>query len=349
MNMWNNQKNRIFRVAFCVFMGLWLVCAQAQTSHRIIAYNVENLFDCEDDSLTRDEGYLPNSMRGWHYKRYQNKLMAISKVVTAISGWDVPMLVGLCEVENRRCLEDLCVRGPLRTFALEIAHYESPDRRGIDVALLYNPRVFTMLHSEAIPVGLKASPRLYTRDILYVKGVVEERDTLHVYLCHFPSRWSGKKETEHLRAEAASVLREHADSVSHSCSRALIVMMGDFNDNPSDKSMCQVLGALSSEQRKDSVALCNLMGPLSERNKGTHYYQGQWSCYDQMIVSPALLDKHSGLQVVGGEAHIFDADFLLKYDEQYLQQRPLRTYNGMTYWGGFSDHLPVYIDLEVKQ
>lgn len=339
----NNKQCLLVAVFVCMCWG-WAHNVYAQ-SYRIIAYNVENLFDCQDDSLTRDEEYLPTSMRAWNLKRYQHKLVAVGKVLSAMGEWDTPLLIGLCEVENRHCLEDLCNKGPLRAYGYHMVHYESPDRRGIDVALLYNPHQFHLLKSSPIPVGQNAKTPFTTRDILYAKGVVEGRDTLHVYMCHFPSRWSGKMESEHLRMEAASVLRTHADSVLGANPEAFIVMMGDFNDTPSDKSMRNSLGALPCDSLRTNGVFYNLMFPFVSQNKGTHYYQGQWNCYDQFVVSRALLNKHHSLHVSEERGHIFAPDFLLTDDEKFFQRRPWRTYNGMKYWGGFSDHLPIFIDL----
>lgn len=350
MNMWKCRNNRTF-LAFCFLCTCFLMAGavRAQKSLRIISYNVENLFDCWNDSLINDEGFLPNSMRGWTYKRYQHKLVAISKVIAAMGEWNTPLLVGLCEVENRTCLKDLCTKGGLQAYGYDIIHYDSPDRRGIDVALLYDKRTFTLLSSEAVKVGTTAQKPFVTRDILYAKGIVEHADTLHVFMCHFPSRWSGMYETQHLRVEAAHVLRHKVDSITTHHPQALIVIMGDFNDEPFDKSMAQTLDARTVGPTIEKQALYNLMRLPENQQQGTHYYQGQWNCFDQIIVSGALLTGEATFRVAQSTAHVFKPDFLLIDDEKQLQRRPWRTYNGMKYWGGFSDHLPVYVDLEVKQ
>lgn len=349
MNMCTHQNNRtlLWFLALCVAMHVNLA-VHAQSTFRIIAYNVENLFDCRNDSLTNDDVFLPNSMRAWTYARYQHKLASISKVVAAIGEWDTPMLVGLCEVENEYCLKDLCKHGVLQSYGYDIVHYDSPDRRGIDVALLYNAQSFSLLTSEAIRVGDDLVEPFYTRDILYVKGIVGRIDTLHTFLCHFPSRWSGKRETEHLRMIAAAKVRQRVDSIMRDNAHALIMVMGDFNDAPSDKCMAQTLNALPMDSVVQEHRLYNLMWHHS-RMKDTHYYQGQWNCFDQIVVSGALLKGNQRLQVKESGAQVFKPDFLLIDDEKYLQRRPWRTYNGMKYWGGFSDHLPIYVDLEIKE
>lgn len=355
--IWGPMNMLLIRRKNSVILLISLLCmciliprdVKAQNSFRIISYNVENLFDCWNDSLINDEGFLPNSMRGWTYKRYQQKLVAISKVIAAMGEWDTPLLVGLCEVENRSCLKDLCTKGGLKAYGYDIIHYDSPDRRGIDVALMFDKNAFTLLASEAVKVGAAAEKPFVTRDILYAKGIVAQRDTLHVFMCHFPSRWSGMYETQHLRMEAAGVLRHKVDSITTRNPHALIVIMGDFNDEPTDKSMAQTLAARPVELTLQSNVLYNLMSNTATQQQGTHYYQGQWNCFDQIIVSGALLTGEVQLRVAQSTAHVFKPEFLLIEDEKELQQRPWRTYNGMKYWGGFSDHLPVYVDLEVKQ
>ena len=350
MNMLRRRNNNailaLCLMCACIFMS---GAVRAQNSFRVISYNVENLFDCWNDSLVNDEAFLPNSMRGWTYKRYQHKLVAISKVIAAIGGWNTPMLVGLCEVENRTCLSHLCSKGGLHDYGYEIIHYDSPDQRGIDVALLYDKHTFTLLSSEAVKVGNTAEKPFVTRDILYAKGVVAKSDTLHVFMCHFPSRWSGVYETQHLRVEAAQVLRQKVDSITTENKNALILIMGDFNDEPADKCMAQTLSAQPIDSLLQNNILYNLMRNQTNEDMTTHYYQGQWNCFDQMVVSGALLNGKNGLKVAQMKANVFREDFLLINDEKQLQKRPWRTYNGMKYWGGFSDHLPIYLDLEVTK
>ena len=200
---------------------MWLLLAffsaSAQISEkksmRIMCYNVENFFDCVDDTTTHDEEYLPGGMRGWNYQKYQQKQANIGKVITALGGWEAPALVGLCEVESERALRDLTIFSGLKSLKYKFIHYESPDARGVDVALLYQPSKFKVLHSKPITVINPEFPESKTRDILYVGGIMPIGDTLHVFVCHFPSRLSGELETEPRRKQAASVLRNAVDSL----------------------------------------------------------------------------------------------------------------------------------------
>lgn len=314
---------------------------------RVMSYNVENLFDCRNDSLTDDEEYLPRGIRGWNYERYRTKLLHIAQVIAAIGQWDSPLLVGLCEIENRRCLQDL-VYGPLQTYHYRYVHYESPDRRGIDVALLYDPNRLELLTHRALPVRFKQDTLTTTRDILYAKGMIGKRDTLHVYVCHFPSRSTGTLETAHRRMVAAQTLRVHLDSIQRADTIASVIIMGDFNDTPADRSLTKGLRAAYPTTLTPN-GLYNLMYPLHEQQAGTHKHRGEWACLDQFIVSGALLDTTRTLHTHPTTVGIFDADFLLEHDAKALGVRPRRTYTGMKYTGGYSDHLPICMDLHLRK
>ncbi len=325
-------------VAFCV-------SSQTVERFRVMCYNVENYFDCKDDSLKEDSEYLYGGLRRWSATKKKQKQMHIAKVIAAVGEWDQPALVGLCEVENETCLTELTKYGGLASFGYRYVHYESPDVRGIDVALLYDRRQFRPLHHEPISVIFpdKARP---TRDILYTKGLMHKRDTLHVFLCHFSSRYGGQAESEPRRIYTASVLRRRVDSILTLDPHSNILLMGDFNDYPSDVSMSQTLRGLSLGDTPPQVSeLYNLMFPFDEKNIGTHKHQGDWGCLDQILVSGALIDTLSSTHTSPQDVHIFSPSFLLEEDEKYLGTKPFRTYVGYKYNAGFSDHLPIYIDL----
>jgi predicted extracellular nuclease len=314
---------------------------------RLMFYNVENLFDTENDSLTKDEEFLPNGLRFWTKNRYWEKLQHISTVVAALGGWNPPEIIGLCEIENRKVLEDLCFKSSLSNFKYKIIHKESPDPRGIDVALLYQPKKFKPLTYKALKITFPFNTESRTRDILYVKGETRNKDTLHIFINHWPSRTGGQLESEPNRIEVSKILRKEIDSIValNACSK--IIIMGDLNDYPENKSLIEVLKAQRNfDQIKDSI-LYNLSSYLQQNQRlGSHKFEGEWGILDQIIVSGSLLHTNEGLYTSKENTHIFDADFLLENDETYSGKKNFRTYQGFKYHGGYSDHLPVFIDLE---
>ncbi len=326
-----------------------LVAQQKEKQNfRIVSYNVENFFDCVHDTLTNDTEFTPNGARGWTYTKYKKKQTNIARVITAIGGWDAPELVGLCEVESRKCLIDLTHYSGLKNLRYRFLHHESPDPRGIDVALLYQPHEFKPIHDEAIPMHFPNAPHSRTRDILFASGIIPTGDTMHVFVCHFPSRLEGELESEEKRLFVASVLRQKVDSLFAATPRPKIVIMGDFNDFPTNKSILEVLKA---KQLNDSISdrnLYNLVYKLHTEGKGSNKHSGDWGALDQLIVSGNLLNSTSSFYTRQTDAHFFDADFLLENDKTYLGKQPFRTFVGMKYQDGFSDHLPVYADFWIS-
>lgn len=331
-----------------LLMMVAFLCVNGQKpghqSFRVVSYNVENYFDCTDDSLTADEEFLPGALRGWNFKRYADKQYAIARVLVAIGGWEPPELVGLCEVESRQALTDLVHHSSLQSLNYRFIHYESPDPRGIDVALLYQAHRFRPLSHKAIPAGLTGPGGFQTRDVLYVSALIPSGDTLHVFVCHFPSRSGGERESEIRRLHVASVLRMHIDSIWSTSQSAKVLLMGDFNDNPDNKSLMEVLKARYPEGDYRADELYNLSWPLYQQGVGTLRYQGVWSTFDQIIVSGSLLLSDSAFYCRPDHFRVFDEAFLLEDDLQYMGKKPFRTYHGMKYQGGFSDHLPVVLE-----
>jgi predicted extracellular nuclease len=337
------MKRFFFLLVFSLFLFSLFPQRESLRNFRVILYNVENYFDIYPDSIADDSEYLPGGIRGWNRTKYLQKQANIAKVITAIGGWDTPALVGLCEVESRRSLIDLTRNSPLKSFNYRFIHHESPDLRGIDVALLYHPFQFFPISDKAIPVKLPNTTRP-TRDILYVSGTTFSGDTLHIFLAHYPSRLGGELESEERRVFVSSVIRMHADSLFAIYANPNILIMGDFNDYPTNKSMLETLGANPITQTTSERELYNLTYQLHAQGKGTYKHNGEWGMLDQIIVSGSLLNPASGLFTIQQDVHIFDADFLLENDENFLGKRPFRTYIGMRYHGGFSDHLPVFVD-----
>ena len=337
------------RKLFFLFLALILtfqLVAQKQEKQnfKIMCYNVENFFDCVDDSLTNDNEFLPTGMRAWNYTKYQKKQANIAKVISAIGGWDVPALVGLCEIESKKCLFDLTHYSGLKNLRYKFLHHESPDPRGIDVALLYQPNQFRPIHDEAIRIRFPQAPESRTRDILFVSGIIPTGDTLHIFVCHFPSRLGGEMESEDKRLFVASVVRAKVDSLFTINLHPNIVIMGDFNDYPTNASISEVLKAKPITDSISPNCLYNLMYKLQAEGKGSNKYLGDWGALDQMIVSGNLLKPTNSISTTQSNVHFFEADFLLENDNTYLGKQPFRTYAGMKYQGGFSDHLPIYTD-----
>ena len=317
----------------------------AQQTLRVMEYNVENLFDCRHDTLKHDSEYLPHATRGWNWKRYHEKLNRIAKVILAASGEQVPDLVGLCEVENAYCLDGLVKYSPLRDAAYRYVMTDSPDERGIDVALLYQPSSFRLIAEQHIRIPSHELKRKPTRDILHVAGRVLSGDTLDVFVCHMPSRSGGEKLSEPYRLFTARILRHAADSVMKIRRTPYLIILGDFNDYPESRSICQTLGAGKPGKEIHSLNLYNLMnGKLG----GTYRYRGEWGILDQLILNGTFLKQQGNLTTSYDRARILTFPFLLEEDENYGGEKPFRTYNGMKYHGGYSDHLPVCLDIELK-
>lgn len=315
---------------------------------QLMFYNVENLFDINDDTLKNDNDFLPEAARYWTRKRYEEKIRNIYKVFTAAGKWSPPDIIGLCEVENSYVLNDLINNTPFSKFEYNIIHYNSPDNRGIDVALVFNKEKFDPIVHESVNIFFPQNPKIKTRDILYVKGKLMMDDTLHLFVNHWPSRRGGQVSSEHKRIKAATVLRNITDSIFAVNPRAKIVIMGDFNDESSDKSISGILGAISDFTMIQNEYLYTFVNQGFSNNIGTHKYKGNWSFLDQFIISGSLLSSKQGLYCNQSDFSVFKADFLLIDDDKYSGKKPFRTYNGYKYQGGYSDHLPILLDLHYK-
>jgi len=319
---------------------------EQQRFARIVFYNCENLFDTINDSLKNDEEFLPEGDRFWTPKKYKNKLNNISRVITAIGGWSPPEIIGLCEIENAKTIHDLTLNTQLYRFEYKFIHNESPDNRGIDVALLYQPEAYLPIKNTFISINFPTQPKKKTRQILYSKGFLNNSDTLHLFVNHWPSRWGGELESEEYRTFVASVLKHKTDSIFRKNAVANILIMGDFNDEPTNISLSQVLSAKLEIQELMDSTLYNLTYIITKSSQaGTHKYQGNWTILDQFIVSGNLLNQKSSINTKPENLTIFNANFLMEPDNTYLGNKPYRTFTGFKYNGGFSDHLPIFIDL----
>jgi predicted extracellular nuclease len=299
-------------------------------------YNVENLFDTKNNAHVLDDDFTPTGQKKWGYERYQNKVKKLSNVISKLGNEcssDAPVLVGIVEVENEQVVRDLITHPNLRKHHYDYVHYDSPDERGIDVALLYNKLHFELLESKIFPLYVKNKKRYrdYTRDILLVKGKFKG-ELVYVLVNHWPSRHSGSEETSKKRIEAAITLKEIITTIQIEDPEAKFIILGDFNDNPTDESVKSYLVTDDFH---------NPMEQLFNRNsRGSTSYNGKWNLFDQIIVSKNLLQQE-GSNFYFKEAAIFNKEWL-KIKRGKLKGNPFRTFIHKWYQGGYSDHFPVY-------
>jgi hypothetical protein len=325
---------------FCI-LPVFLMAVQGQQAW-IVFYNVENLFDIQDDSLTKDEEFLPDGDKNWNYDRFRRKIVRIYQVMTALGEGEMPAVIGLCEIENRYVIDRLIYDTPLIKSGYRVVHRESPDARGVDVALLYRPDLFCYDTAEWLKVPLAMNET--TREILHVTGRMFGTDTIHFYVNHWPSRYGGAGGSVPKRLAAASTLAASVKKVLLTDPGANLVIMGDFNDEPGDESVQAINKILDNNNISEMIDLINLSEKQTVTDLGgTIKHQGAWSVFDQILVSPALIIGLDGLKLTGNRADIFKADFLLEPDETYSGFKPFRTYTGPGYHDGFSDHLPVRV------
>lgn len=297
----------------------------------VVSYNVENLFDTKDDPVINDEDFLPNGKLHWTEERYRRKLDHLADAITWC-GEGPPVIVGLAEVENATVLKDLVGTGPLKNAGYTIIHFDSPDERGIDVALLVRSAYANVLYAEPLHVEL-GSDR--TRDILYAELQVAGGDTLHLFQVHWPSRGGGERASASKRMSAARVLRTKLDDLFATSPKAKVLIMGDFNDYPEDASIRNGLRAACDLSAK--ADLIDLMCMGQPPNSGSYQYKGEWGWLDQMIVSKTLM-SNPGINI-GPASACPDERLLFKHSK--YGPLPDKTYSAGHYKGGYSDHLPV--------
>lgn len=317
---------------------------RGNASVRVAFYNLENLFDTYDDTLKNDESFLPDGDHHWNNYKYYEKSNNLGKTILAVGGWEAVEIIGLCEVENRKVLVDLTQKTVLKPTGYEIVHKESPDKRGIDVALLYRADKVSLDTVQWINVFLGKDQRP-TRDILYATLRTQNDAQLHVFVNHWPSRYGGQMKSDPKRKAAARTIRVYVDSILNADSRANILLMGDFNDEPDNESIYNVLRATDDSTFTDTTNLYNVMSHI-HGNHGSHKYQGKWGVLDQFMVNKALFQGHSDLKVMEGPL-IFRPEFLMTKETKFPGMKPYRTYTGFKYTGGYSDHLPIFIDLQL--
>ncbi len=342
------KKHSFLMLLSVLFAGL-TSCAIAQkidkgsNEEAVVAfYNVENLFDTIDDPLTIDEDFTPTGKLQWTAPRYNEKLSRISEVIDLLPG-ELPVFIGLCEIENRSGLVDLVKQPKWNTRAdkvsYEIIHADSPDERGIDVAAIYDASRLKNVRFEYYSIALPDPKDPNTRDILHASGVLG-KDEIHFFVNHWPSRSGGQAESEPNRFAVAALLRSKVDAVLSENSNAKILIMGDFNDHPNDKSMFEILGA----KNEPSAPLYNQMYAIHTAGNGSYFYKGEWGALDQMITSSGFMIT-KGWHVDAQAAGVLRDEKILFRDKEGIA-RPSRSYAGDSYKGGYSDHLPVFIKLQ---
>lgn len=342
------------RLLFLLFLTITMVLSAQETAldsnqFKIAFYNVENLFDPSNDSLKNDDAFTPEGLNRWTYKRMYRKINNIAKVIIAMGNGSPPAIVAMAEIENLNVLKKLCYQSPLAKYKYSIVHYESPDMRGIEVALIYRKEQVNILHSEAIPIVYPFDSASRNRDILYVVSQFPNGDSLHLFVNHWASRYGGYAPTIPKRNYFASVIKQKTDSIFIRDPTANIIITGDFNDYPTDESLSKILQAQKLEQEAVPKNLYNLMFKFTEEaNIGTHKHEDFWGCLDQMIVSAPLLNNDNGLHIDGREAHIFIGDFMIEADEKYGGYKVYRTYLGPRYIGGYADHFPIFVNISSK-
>jgi endonuclease/exonuclease/phosphatase family metal-dependent hydrolase len=307
--------------------------ALGQKQIRVMTYNVENLFDTVDDPEINDEDFLPNSPRRWTQERYERKLRGVARVISSAGEWDVPAIVGLCEVENDSVMHQLLRNTPLSSHPYRYCLSSKSDGRGIRVALLYRHDIFELISQRSISVPVPRNS-LPTRNILHVWLRTPGGDTLDIAVCHFPSM-SGSGH-DRLRTSAAKTLNKLCDSIAHTRAQPHIIVMGDFNAHRGSSEMKQAAG----------TTLCLL--PLANSDYGSYKYRGAWEQIDHILVYCPMQNEQSAISLVRGSVRVYHPSFLLTTRRSARGARPLRTYGGSYYEGGISDHLPVVADFRMR-
>ena len=311
---------------------------------RLMFYNTENLFDTADDTLKDDDEFLPGGLMRWNRTRYTKKINSVYKTIIAAGEWNPPAIVGLCEIENRKVLEDLVYGTTLTNFGYGIIHEESPDPRGIDVCMIFRKDLVRVIDYRSwIPPGVRKD-EFHSRSVLYVKCSILD-DTIHLIINHWPSRRGGVLAGEPLREEISLMVRDAVDSLYNVSKGELkAIIFGDFNCSPDDP----VIASLIKPDGAGDYKLVNLADQHIKGHAGTYRYMGAWEMLDQVIVSDRLLKSTRGLFTDIKDFRIFNPDFLLRNDSKYPGMTTFSTYRGYRYQGGFSDHLPVLLDLGIR-
>ncbi len=312
-------------------------------------YNVENLFDTIDDPHKNDNEFLPHGNHTWNTRCYQIKLANLARVIDSLGDSDGPELLGLAEIENRAVLEDLIRQPRLAGKGYAIVHYESPDQRGIDVALIYKTSAFKLISSFSAEIPFPENPDIETRDILFVKGLAGKKDTLTIAVNHWPSRLGGEEKSGWKRKRAASILRQKLDSIRTENGESGIIVMGDLNDEPVDSSVTLVLGSSGIAANVSEAILYNPWVSIFEAGKeGSLMYNKKWDMFDQIMVSKSLISRKKGVSFEEGFHGIYHPDWM-QVAEGSWKSAPRRSHIKKEFYeDGYSDHFPVFVRLQLR-
>lgn len=312
------------------------------TELSVAFYNLDNLFDAIDDPGKGDDEFTPKGKYQWTAKRYQQKLNNMEKVISVLANGYCPDILGVCELESGVALKDLLNTGALRQH-YQYVHFDSPDERGVDVALAYNSSKIEVIESKAVMVNLSKDSGDRTRDVLWVKCLSKmSKDTLNFIVCHFPSRREGKMVSEQNRLDAAQTVK---NTIAEKVKGQHLVLMGDFNDQPKDKSISQIICA-ADYNVNPNASLYNLMYEFNKDDVGSYFFRGHWERIDQLIISQSLRDN-KGIDYRNKSVKVTYFDWLIQKGK--YEGYPLRTFGGDKWLNGYSDHLPVYLILDLNQ
>ncbi|MES2387049.1 MAG: endonuclease/exonuclease/phosphatase family protein [Bacteroidota bacterium] len=355
-------------------LALLIFCtvgAHAQKQVTVAFWNVENLYDTKNDSTIDDEEFLPEAKNQWTEERYKTKLARLTEIISGM-GEKGPDFLGVAEIENRKVLTDLAASLEPVTGPYQIVHYNSPDRRGIDVGFFYKPEFYTVVSSHNFPIHMPDDTAFRTRDILMVRVIKKAakkdkakakqktakgkmsadvaaarfgQDTITFFVCHWPSRRGGEKESEPKRVFVANEVRKQADKLLAVNPDSKIIIMGDLNDEPNNISVTQSLKAVSSPDSLAPGRFFDIMGPLKAQGQGSYYFKGEFNMIDNIILSDGLLKSGPGLKYVTNSSAIYKTEKSQEASGKYAGS-PLRTYVGPNYKGGYSDHFPVYFRMK---
>jgi hypothetical protein len=309
-------------------------------------YNVENLFDTIRNTNIHDEDFTPDGKNHWDTKKYKTKLENLSRVILGIGFGNAPVIVGMAEVENKQVLEDLIKTKNLKEKKYAVIHHNSKDERGIDVGAIYRTDILKEVKYEYLEVVLPDATD-FTREILYVKAAIIGNYPINIFYNHWPSRREGEARSEPKRIAAAKVLKAKIDEIKKNDANAVIFIMGDFNDEPNNKSISEVLGAGKATDK--TKWLINLSYNKFENKEGTHSFNGEWNMLDQVMVSRSFYEKTNGLTLTQKQTGIFKEPYVLfKHKDGTVS--PNKSYSGTQFHSsGYSDHLAIYFSLEVKK
>lgn len=331
-----------------LFAALIVACI-AQKPYKVVFYNFENLFDTINDPDVFDEEFTPGGLKKWNSTKYNKKIANLERVLFDIAAEDrdFPAVIGVSEIENRNVMEDVIGRPKLLPADYRVVHFDSPDARGVDVGFYYRPDVFRLEGSEPIPFRMPELPDFRTRDFVTMWGTIDG-EPFFFLVSHWPSRLGGKEASDPKRMSAARQVRAIVDSVQTANPATKVVVMGDLNDDATDDSIVEGLGAKGKVQEVQPGDMFNPFIALLKAGYGTLAYRDAWNLFDNIIVSANLVDAPAGTLrlLAAGKSKfyggIFRRPYMLQREGQY-KGYPLRTFVGNNFQGGFSDHFPVYI------